>query len=551
MEFHIIFLSDKYFNTSRSGCLCAKKYRDHLVNDLENKGINVKKKSSITELKKTQPNSSFNDEPMPKLNVLYMRLLNEYYYSDDLFAKRKAEVEREILFLLAGKLGVCTIEYTTEIAETTLSKTQASVNLYNVNSGATYSKEVKVSNGQTGKEVYLNRGAPVYCLSKTLNQVEENIKRRFNKLNCKLFSYGFYKNNPKLQSFVYKRFNFKMGEVEYTSEMANNMDMSFDVKATLMDYGIGIKFEKHTSTSEKITYKLNFFNDRDLRLQLHNIIRLADDPFESIREIYESEDNKEISVYHITEYVRKYSKKITFAYTDTEGKLLKNNYKKRLIKWISDNGMKSFEDVCHSFTSSYQIKTWLRSTLKYDTDSEMEEEDDEDDIENYGILKLQNTNYKMYKNNLSDPCNKSSQYNKNLQYNKILQCDNNSDDEYCAKITENDENDDNIVFNQNYRNDSFDSISVYACTGINSGNNNDDDDDDDDEYACTGADSDHYDYACHKEINIAKTIDSPPDYISVSEQNIDYESTSTLCINSEGSKCSDTDEDDDAYADEF
>ena len=480
MECHIIFLSDKYFTTSRRGCFFTKKYREHIVNDLENKGLTVKKKSSIVELKENYPNSSFNDEPMPKLNVLYMRLLNEDYYSDDLFAKRKAEVEREILFLLAGKLGVCTIEYTTEITETTMSKTEASVNLNNVNSGATYNKEVEVSEGQTGKEVYLNRGAPVYCVSKTLNEVEENIKRRFNKLNCKLFSYAFYKNNPKLQSFVYKRFNFKMEEVEYTSDMSNNMDISFDVKTTLMDYGIGIKFEKHVSTNEKITYKLNFFNDVDLRLQLNNIIRLADDPFESIREIYESEDNKDISVYHIAEYVRKYSKKCTYTYTNTEGNLMKDNYKKRLIKWINNNNAKVFEEICHTFTSSYQIKTWLRSTLKYDNDQE-EEEDDDSDIENYGILKLQKRNYKIYKKYLAKPNNKS------------LQNANDSDED------------------------------EYACTKINS--DIDSDIDSNYEHPFSGNDSDDDDYAftCRKKFTMKKPINTPLDCDEYADDEYAYE----------------------------
>lgn len=406
MECHIIFLSDKYFDTV-SSCFCLKKRREMIVEELENKGLTVKSKSSIKRFKEDNPESSFDDESIPKLNVLYMRLSGGDYYSDELYAKRKMSIEREILFLLAAKLGVSTIEYTTEITETTLSKTEASVNAHNINSGATYSKSVSVSQGQSGKEVYLNRGAPVYCLSKTLGQVEENIKRKFNKLNCKLFSYQFYKSNPKLMSFVYKRFNFKMGEVEYTSEMSNNMDVALDVKTTLMDYGIGIKLEKHVSTTEKITYKLTFFNDQELRLQLNNIVRLKDDPFETIRELYDSENNKDIAVYHITEYVRKYSKKCTISYTNADGELVKDTYKKRLFKWIEDNGMEKFATVCHSFTSSYQIKTWLRSTLKYDTDPDINEEDDGSDIESYGILKLQKRNYRKYRENLRNPDNES------------------------------------------------------------------------------------------------------------------------------------------------
>ena len=46
--------------------------------------------------------------------------------------------------------------------------------------------------------------------------------------------------------------------MEYISETENNMEISFDVKTTLMDYGIGLSFDKQSIITEKIT-EIRFF----------------------------------------------------------------------------------------------------------------------------------------------------------------------------------------------------------------------------------------------------------------------------------------------------
>ena len=56
----------------------------------------------------------FNDEFFPKLNVLYVHLIGGEYYTDDIYTKKRTERERDILFLLAAKLGVKSIEYKTK-----------------------------------------------------------------------------------------------------------------------------------------------------------------------------------------------------------------------------------------------------------------------------------------------------------------------------------------------------------------------------------------------------------------------------------------------------
>ena len=413
---YIIFLPDTYDQIP--DCFCIKHYRFGIVQELLDKGITIKFKKDITTIIH-QTKLVFDDELSPKLNILYIHLLGGEYYSDDKFSREKNERERKILFLLAAKLGVSSITYETELTDTTLNKISVSTNIKNVNTEATYSKQINKSNGQSGKEIYDNRGAPIFTLSINIHQVEENIKRKFGSLNNKMFSYDFYQNNANLRSFVYKRFSFKMSNMEYTSEIENNIELSFDVKTTLMNYGLGINFEKQHITTEKIIYNLDFYKNKELRIKLNEIVRLEEDTFGVIREIYDSEENKEISIYHITEYVRRYSKTCKITYqklmttdldtTDLNSTKIDTNetdtftetYYERLNHWIKTNSPEKFREQCKHFTSSYQIRTWFKDTLINDNEFVIEDENkDESNIENYGILKLKKDNFQIYIDNV-------------------------------------------------------------------------------------------------------------------------------------------------------
>ena len=471
---YLIFLPDG-FKRKKGQCLPFKGYKFTIVDDLMDKGVTVKFKEDIQDIVNAnlEGDSSltvssyssvpeiktytFDDEIYPRLNTLYIHLFNGDYYSDSKYRKQKLERERSMLFLLAAKLGVSSITYDTDIFETTLSKVDVSVNIKTFSNTASFSKSITQSKGQSGKEVYNNRGAPIYTLSRNIYQVEDNIKKKFGSLNSKLFSYDFYENNPSLKAFVYKRFNFKMSNMEYVSETENNFEIGFNVNTTLMDYGIGINFEKQTMTTEKITYQLDFYGNKELRLALNDIIKLEEDTFGIIREIYDAEDNKEIGIYHITEYVRRYSrickltyikKKITIeryvpienqseehtntfdvditidekvntSYIDTEDSTIEEisaaksmsiekvedeiietiteTYYKRLNNWIKANGQKKFKEECKNFNSSYQIRTWFKDELVAEDEELIDDEDEiQDDIEGYGILKLKKDNFQQF-----------------------------------------------------------------------------------------------------------------------------------------------------------
>ena len=323
----------------------------------------------------------FDNEYVPKINVLYIKLIEGEYYSADLYSKTKMEKERQMLILLAGKLGVSTIHYKTEIIETTISNNAASISVKDVGLNASYNKTVSKQQGIEGNEVYSNRGAPVYCLSMKIAQLEKTIKNKFDYLHSSNFSWEFYKNSPNLQAFVYKRYVFKMIELEYISKTDDIIDKSFEIKTILLNFGIGIKLNSYSSITDNITYKIEFFEDEKLHDKLTELARLSQDDFVTIRKYYDSEKSKnesniDIVVYHIATFVRNYAKKIS--------KPNGVNYYDRLEKWITNNKPGVFEGTCHQFISSSQISTWIKYTLKEDGDP-IDNDDKGDEFLKYSI----------------------------------------------------------------------------------------------------------------------------------------------------------------------
>ena len=396
---YIIFLPDRYLELKTS-CFCTQQYREKVVMDLENKGVTVRGRSGIRAFIDSGRRKMFNNKHYPQLNTLYIRLSDGEYYTADLYGRKKLQKEQEILMLIAGKLGVSTIEYTIETFETTLRQVSVSAKVQDVDIGGGFKKSRVKKDTQTGKEVYLNRGAPVYCLSKSMAQVENNIRTRLTKLTCNLFSYDFYRNNPNLQSFVYKRFGLKMSEVEYTAESEDTLEMNFDVRMTLMSYGIGVEYNSHVGQTQKITYTLKFFNDTELRIKLGEVVRLHEDPFAIVFEEYGENQDKTIAIFSIMEYVKKYAKKVKYKVYSGEDVIGENNYRAQLEAWINNGNMDKFAEICRSFTSSYHIKTWLRNTFR--NDSVYHDDPDESDAEDYGILKFKKRNYRVYRQNLMD-----------------------------------------------------------------------------------------------------------------------------------------------------
>jgi len=358
-EKYIIFLNDKFFKKS-----LFKSYYNKIVTNLENKGITVVSNSDILQYQiNGHKKLCFDDKDYPDMNCLYIHLFNGRYYNDIIYVKKKIETEREMLTLLAGKLGVKQLYYSSIITETTLLNVKGGVKLNGVDTSIKYTRDITTKNGTSGKEIYLNRGAPVYITSKDLQEVDANIKEKFGSMKSNIFSYDFYKNNPKLESFVYKRFEFKMQHLEYTIDVEDISDKSFAIKSCFMDYGIGLMIDRNSCYNETINYVFDFFSDEELRVQLIKNQRLDSDEFGIIREAYEASNNKELEVEYICEYVKMEASRCHYTLPKEDGNQKMYNCQQALYSWINTRSEEEFIELCHNFVSTMQIRAWIIKTL--------------------------------------------------------------------------------------------------------------------------------------------------------------------------------------------
>ena len=356
-EKYIIFLNDNFFKKS-----WFKSYYNRIITNLENKGIKIVSKSSIYEYQSSNPSIKvrFDDNMYPITHCLYIHLFNGNYYNDTIYVKKKIDIEREMLILLAGKLGVKDLKYSSIVTETIFHNISASITAKGIKNMVKYTRDNVVKEGVSGCETYLNRGAPVYIYSRDLKEIDTNIKTTLGTMNSNIFSYEFYKQNPKLESFVYKRFEFKMLHLEYTIEVEDISEKSFAIKSCFMDYGLGLSIDKNTSYNETINYKFDFFTDQDLRIQLLANQRLDADQFIVIREAYNASDNKDLAVEYICEYVK--IQATNYEYSSDDESYTANCHD-ALSTWINYTSHDEFVKICHTFVSTVQIKSWIYNNL--------------------------------------------------------------------------------------------------------------------------------------------------------------------------------------------
>ncbi len=379
-------------NISIKDNISNKENKEILDDDKNNCDINLDNSNQVDENTKNKKSIiknklSFDDNPFPNTNILYVHLFNGQYYNDSIYIKKKIEYEREMLILLAGKLGVKTINYETEMTEITISKAEASLNIKSLKNGFQYNKNIETKKGIKGREVYLNRGAPSY-FSPNIGKMEEHIKNTLGKMKSNVFNYDFYKNNPKLESFVYKRYEFKMLKLEYTIDTEDISDISFIVKSCFVDYGINISFEKTVTYKENIKYTLEFFTDLELKKAYFNANQAVKDNFYFVREQYDCSNDKDLAVQSITEYATKLAKKC--YYKNKKGYGVINNFSNRLSEFIKRNTDGTFESICHHFRSSLQIKNWIYKNLSDDSIEIVDEENQNPNLNSSNQTNQQN-----------------------------------------------------------------------------------------------------------------------------------------------------------------
>lgn len=381
-EKYVMFLKHNFFKP-RFFKSFYKKFR----NSLELKGIKLFNiDETIEEINSNYSNYlnlTFDNEKYPNPNILYIHLFHNQYYNDNIYSKKKLSIEREMLFLLAGKLGVSIIDYETELIETTISRVNAEMKINKYDNGIKYNKTIIKKIDTNGREEYLNRGAPLYIESKDIHEVEEDIKKNLGSLQSNIFNFEFYKNNQKLESFVYKRFEFKMSSLKYTLEAEDISDISFSVRSCFSDYGFNIEFQTVTMISEKVIYNFLFFPENQLKMQYFTAKKMRSDPFYAVREQYIAVEDKDLAVQYIIEYVTKLTKDCFYIIKNGCGN--KYDYSKRLLEFIKNNPEGHFYSICHSFHSTLQIKNWIYKNLSENSFEIVNEEDDA----NFGKKKIE------------------------------------------------------------------------------------------------------------------------------------------------------------------
>ncbi len=366
-ENFILFLNPDYFKKT-----IYKTFYDKLKQNLQNKGISIFNiKTVIDEINNSSPQLLFDDSPFPSTNTLYIHLYNGLYYNDNIYIKKKVHYEREMLFLLSAALGVKYIEYKTEVVETIITRAHSSLGIKKLKNSISYSKDIKINNGTSGKEEYSNNGSPILVDSVSINDVENRIKNELGQMSSNIFNIDFYKKNPKLESFVYKRFQYKMNRLEYNIESDDISDISFSVKSTFMDYGLNIAFDKNVIYSEKIEFVLDFYTHDELKKENRNVKITKgydNDKLMELRLDYdecETEIDKKKIAKKIIDYIITISKECD--YTVNGKKIL---YSKKLYDYLKDiNNHNELEEICVNFHTTEQIKNWIYTTF-YDKDSE-------------------------------------------------------------------------------------------------------------------------------------------------------------------------------------
>jgi hypothetical protein len=359
-EKYVLFLNPRYFKKS-----IFKSFYDKLKENLENKGITVFNiKTTVKEIKKLNEENSnkkllFDDYPFPSTNILYIHLFNCLYYNDSIYIKKKVHYEREMLFLLAAALGVQTIEYKTEVIETTISRTEAKLSFKKIKNGISYNKTIEHKFGLSGREEYSNNGSPILINSNNMKMVETKIKDQLGEMSSNIFNIDFYKNNPKLESFVYKRVHYKMDKLEYNIESEDISDISFSVKSTFMDYGLNITFDKNVSSTERISFYLNFYTRDELKKENIYAKKEDNDEFVILKQSYDnsSENDKSKIISDIIDYMILISEK---CYYNKDNKQI--SYASKFYYYLNNNH-ENIEKVCINFHSTNQIKNWIHKTL--------------------------------------------------------------------------------------------------------------------------------------------------------------------------------------------
>ena len=347
---------------------CASRRKDSLTRKLESCGITVVGANS----KEEYPGCSYDDNPIPDVNVPYIRLTKDKYYNDISFPQKKTEIEREILLLLTGILGGSKITCSSHVSSSESSSMNQSLNLASMGESMRFTSFNSGRDSIQRDELYENTGGPAIINSKTWEEVTQNIRDQFSLIDeHSIISYDYFLRSSDLYTFAYKRFLLRLNNYVYRIEEDRTLEKSAQARVILEGYGLSTQLDSRYTISKTHEYVIEFYDFSAMKdfyaieeLQCKYEDERSRDSFARLRREYEINmkimkkywpdwkgDEKPIFVECI-----KHAKKIGIYDT--------------LKEWMQQDG-NDLNHHCHLFKSRTDVYVWFQSVLNVDIDSDM------------------------------------------------------------------------------------------------------------------------------------------------------------------------------------
>ena len=384
----IIFLKHSYFKRS-----CLTPFKNKLINKLELRGVCIKPFFSsnftrnisrcnfcqsklrgmfLNHISMKDQGFTWDDNKIPEVNVLYIWLTDNKYYSDKIFSEKKTELERELLLIISGLLGAKSVEY--EIKMHTNDILLVNEQLKGggvVEQDIDYQGNESETNDTKIKEEYDNTGAGLLLKSPEFFDFKEQINKKLKLIDeyTKKGIYIYFNNSPELLLFTYKRSRLKLKSYNYQIKQERISEKSIQIRNVLYQYNLCGKIKTSHSKTKIYSYTINFYPIDELvqnyieRFKInYDNKKMKEDIFYRLRVRYEEENIKMLTknpewignVQPIYEACLKYAEKI--------------NYRESLDKWIRDNVSGSFHSVCHLFKNKKDVNKWFKTNLEKSTD---------------------------------------------------------------------------------------------------------------------------------------------------------------------------------------
>jgi len=362
-------------NSNKNYCCSSQVSRkeNKLFRKLRARGIYV-----LYENEKSEYLGTYNDNPYPEVNIIYIRLTRNKYYSDTIFPQKKAELEREILILLTSLLGGHKITCNSYISNSELSSFNQSFKVNGIDGSIQLKNNNSDINSIRRDEIYENTGSSILIKSQSKGN-EDGWKYMLRELGeifkvierTSIASFDYFLQNSDLYTFAFKRYLLNLTNYVYKIEEDRTLEKSIQARFILQGYGLSTKLESKFTTSKTHEYIIEFYSFQDLKD--HTDIK-------RMEQKYEEEREKDIFAKLRREY--EFNNIIMKKYWSDWGGDEKPIYKEvikyakeknvydKLIEWI-DKG-NNLCDPCNLFKSKMDVDIWFHDNLKIELNIDIE-----------------------------------------------------------------------------------------------------------------------------------------------------------------------------------